>query len=173
MNCIILNLDYQPLSIVSWKRAIILMSKGKKVTVLDYHETTVKSEKESHKIPSLMVYNKYISIKKQSTPTKRKILVRDDKTCQYCSSHLGANATVDHIIPVSRFKNRIDSNTWDNLVACCKECNAKKGNKTPDEAGMKLLKKPKPFSNEWIYGKYDRKELESRLAKAFSSNNSD
>lgn len=169
MNCIVLNLDYQPLSIISWKRALVLLMKNANITVLDYHEKKVSSETNLHRIPSLVVYNKFVKIKKGSAPTKRKIMVRDDKTCQYCSTKLHSNATIDHIVPASRFKNRAESNTWENLVACCRSCNSKKGNRTPDEAGMKLISKPKPFSNEWIYGKYDRAELESRLKKAFQS----
>lgn len=169
MNCIVLNLDYRPLSIISWKRAIKLLLKNTNITVLDYHEETIDSEKDSHLIPSLVVYNKFIQIKKENSPTKRKIFLRDDRTCQYCASKLGSDATIDHIIPASRFERRADSNTWENLVACCRQCNSKKGNRTPKEAGMKLLKQPKPFGNEWIYDKYDRTELESRLKKAFQT----
>jgi 5-methylcytosine-specific restriction endonuclease McrA len=69
--------------------------------------------------------------------------MRDRYTCQYCQQVLNTgDLTLDHVIP----RSRGGETTWENLVACCNLCNNKKGNRTPDEAGMKLLRPPRPFS---------------------------
>jgi 5-methylcytosine-specific restriction endonuclease McrA len=67
--------------------------------------------------------------------SKRGVLVRDKHTCAYCTAE--AN-TIDHILP----RSRGGKNLWENLVASCGPCNRKKGNRTPEEAHMKLLIKP-------------------------------
>ena len=60
--------------------------------------------------------------------------------CAYCGSE--ENLTIDHVVPVSRFLDKSSANTWENKVCCCKKCNSKKGNRTPEEANMKMLSKP-------------------------------
>ena len=72
--------------------------------------------------------------------SKKAILLRDDYVCQYCGTRCGKNsATVDHIIPESRNGEL----SFTNCVAACEKCNiVKKRNRTPDEAGMRLLRKP-------------------------------
>jgi 5-methylcytosine-specific restriction endonuclease McrA len=70
--------------------------------------------------------------------SRKNILKRDNHRCQYCGKKT-LDITIDHIMPKSR--GGID--TWDNLVAACVRCNNRKGNRTPDEAGMKLLSKPR------------------------------
>jgi 5-methylcytosine-specific restriction endonuclease McrA len=75
-------------------------------------------------------------------PSRNLIHKRDNYTCQYCKCK--ENLTVDHVIPASRG----GGNDWSNLVSCCTLCNAKKGNRTPREAGMCLLREPKPPFNK-------------------------
>ncbi|MGB9702325.1 MAG: HNH endonuclease [Candidatus Kapaibacteriota bacterium] len=76
--------------------------------------------------------------------TRKNIMKRDGMQCQYCGKkHI--QLTVDHILP----KSRGGKDEWENLVTACYECNNKKGNRTPEEAGMKLLsipKRPNPLS---------------------------
>ena len=69
---------------------------------------------------------------------RREILRRDRHTCQYCGS--GKNLTLDHVVP----KSKGGRNDWDNLVAACNACNARKGDRTPAEAGMILRRSPRP-----------------------------
>ena len=65
-------------------------------------------------------------------------------TCQYCESKLNeSNLTIDHVIPISKFSCKKEANTWENMVACCKKCNTKKGNRLIQEVNMKLSKSPK------------------------------
>jgi len=72
--------------------------------------------------------------------SRKNIHRRDKHICQYCSVILPENqGTLDHVIP----RSRGGLNTWQNLVCCCVKCNTKKGNRTPNEANMKLLSIPK------------------------------
>jgi 5-methylcytosine-specific restriction endonuclease McrA len=143
MKTLILNVDYTPLNTVHIKRALILtIKKGAKV--LAYYDKEFKSEKGIHKIPAVILYDKYIYRPLKRSPTRYSVLSRDKMICQYCECKLdNRNATIDHVIPVSMYKNKNDANTWENMVACCRKCNTKKGDRTPHQAGMTLIKKPK------------------------------
>lgn len=145
MKCLVLNLDYTPLCIVSYKRAIVLLMKNNNMIALSYYDNKkIHSEKQQYDVPSILLYQKYVQVKYCREPSKKRILTRDLYVCQYCNINIpSGQATVDHIIPLSRFKQRKDSNKWSNLVACCRKCNTFKGNRTPEEAGMKLIRKPK------------------------------
>ena len=97
-----------------------------------------------------------------SAPTRRAVFIRDNFTCAYCGKIVkDSEVTVDHIVP----KSRGGKWEWTNLVTCCSECNQKKGSKTPEEAGMVLLYKPKKPSgfqialNRWR-NKLNREFLE-------------
>jgi 5-methylcytosine-specific restriction endonuclease McrA len=69
--------------------------------------------------------------------------MRDRYTCQYCGANgSAANLTLDHVIP----RSRGGGSSWENLTTCCHPCNNKKGNRTPEEAGMKLARAPRPFT---------------------------
>ena len=78
--------------------------------------------------------------KKEVKLTRHNIFLRDKNTCQYCGRVFDRkDLNIDHVIP----RDRGGPTTWENLVCSCIECNAKKGNRTPEEAGMKLIRKPK------------------------------
>ena len=144
MKTLILNLDFQPLSVVPAYRGLVLSLKNDNIKVLEYYDLTISSEDDIFEIPAVMLYERFVKPPKRRTISKHYVLLRDKMTCQYCSKRLDSQTvSVDHVIPVSRFRTRNDANTWDNLVACCKTCNTKKRNRSPDEAEMKLLKQPK------------------------------
>jgi len=96
----------------------------------------------THKIrvPTILICQKYNKIPmRRFSPTKHTIWERDRGTCQYTGKNVGRhNANIDHIIPVSRG----GKNTFENMVLCSKEINQMKGDKTPDEIGLKLIRKP-------------------------------
>lgn len=166
MKTLILGVDYTPLSIVSMGRGITL-SERDDVTVLKYYEEPAQSAGGPVRVPAVLLYSRYIKmVRAKDTPTKSKILLRDQYICQYCGIMLeGENATIDHVVPASRFKNRVDSNTWDNLVACCKKCNNKKGDKLPDAAGFTLRAKPKKPS----YSHLSRRVMVKKIPKEWES----
>jgi 5-methylcytosine-specific restriction endonuclease McrA len=140
---LVLNASYEPINICAARRALILVLKG----VASAEETSalaIHSARNTMRLPSVIRLLEYRRIPRQTRALSRKnILMRDRYTCQYCHRTMpSAELTLDHVIPRSRAG---DSN-WENLVACCNPCNNRKGNRTPEEAGMKLARQPRPFS---------------------------
>ena len=71
--------------------------------------------------------------------TRRNLMLRDDHQCQYCGKSPNVrDLNLDHVLP----RSRGGGDTWENLVVSCRACNLKKGRRTPDEAGMRLLRQP-------------------------------
>jgi 5-methylcytosine-specific restriction endonuclease McrA len=144
LQTLILNLDFTPMSVVSWRRGIVLSLNNKNLRVLEYYDLTVGSEYDIFEVPAVMLYQKFVKPPKRRTISKHYVLLRDKMTCQYCAKKLDElTSSVDHVIPVSRFSTKVEANTWDNLVACCKSCNTKKRNRTPQEARMSLVREPR------------------------------
>ncbi len=136
---LVLNQNYEPLNICTVRRAITLLYLGKAETVVPYDGEVYRSEKMTIQRPSVVKLFRYIRVKRREIPlTKKNILRRDNYTCQYCGTREGP-MTVDHVIP----KRLGGEDSWENLVCACLKCNNKKGDRTPEEAGMKLLRKPK------------------------------
>ena len=135
---LVLNANYSPMTVCTAKRAIILHFLDK-IDVLSNYDDKINSPSISLELPSVIKIKTYIKNSNMSVEISRKnILARDGHKCQYCGTQSKA-LTVDHVIP--KFRNGLDS--WENLVAACKNCNQIKGEKTPEEAKMPLLKKPK------------------------------
>lgn len=140
---LVLNSTYEPINVCTTRRAIVLILKGLARTE-ERHEKLYHSARNSLHVPSVIRLTDYKHIPFERKSLSRKnILLRDHYTCQYCSKVFNpADLTLDHVIP----RSKGGSSNWDNLVACCKRCNNRKGNKLPDEVGMKLLKRPQSFS---------------------------
>ena len=140
---LVLNASFEPINICAARRALVLVLKG--VASAEEHATSnVHSSRQSIKLPSVIRLLEYRRIPHQTRALSRKnILMRDRYTCQYCLKATPSGVlTLDHVIP----RSRSGETTWENLVACCHYCNNKKGNRTPEEAGMKLARTPRPFS---------------------------
>ena len=134
---LVLNSNYTPLHICATKRAICLYYLNK-VDILEYYKEAAHSPSISFQLPSVIKLKKIIKYNSMSVILNRKNIVqRDHHTCQYCGISSGPN-TVDHIIP----KERGGGDSWENLITACSPCNLKKGNKTPSEAGMTMIKQP-------------------------------
>ena len=135
---LLLNASYEPCRLITGKRALTLLTKGKATVELP---TNIQVYPGIY-LPSvirLRVY-KHIPIRLQVV-TRKNIYLRDGNTCQYCGRKLSGNElTLDHIIP----KSRGGRNSWDNMVSCCQDCNRRKDDRTPEEAGMPLLHRPLP-----------------------------
>ena len=135
---LVLNANYSPMTVCTAKRAITLHFLDK-IDVLSNYDDKINSPSISLELPSVIKIKTYIKNSNMSVEISRKnILLRDGYKCQYCGVQSKA-LTVDHVIP--KFRNGLDS--WENLVAACKNCNQIKGEKTPEEAKMPLLKRPK------------------------------
>ena len=140
---LVLNASYEPINVCAARRALVLVLKG--VAAAEEHANPlVHSSRTAIRLPSVIRLLEYRRIPHQTRALSRKnILMRDRYTCQYCLKVLpSSELTLDHVIP----RSRAGETTWENLVACCHPCNNKKGNRTPDEAGMKLARQPRPFS---------------------------
>ncbi len=135
-----LNASYEPLNIASWRRAVILLLKGKAEQV----EHNGKFLCPGVPLPTVIRLRHYIQVPYKEIPlTRRNVLYRDGHCCQYCG-YTGEGLTLDHVIP----RSRGGGDTWENLITACVRCNVRKGSRTPEEAGMVLSHPPrKPYSS--------------------------
>ena len=145
---LILNASYLPLGVCTSKRAICLFFLNK-VDILMNYEDYIYSPSTRLKVPSVIKLKKYVNFNSLDVVLNRKnLLLRDNSCCQYCSST--KNLTIDHIIP----KQKGGKDTWQNLIIACSSCNAKKGNRTPFEANMKLMKEAKKPNRFMYYNQF-------------------
>ncbi|MEK7818575.1 MAG: HNH endonuclease [Bacteroidota bacterium] len=133
-----LNQNYEPLSICNVKKAVVLLLLDKAEVVLTSETRVLRSISRIIPLPSVVRLSMYIRLPyKKIILSRKNILRRDNHQCQYCGkSH--SVLTVDHILP----KSRSGEETWENLVCACVGCNNHKGDRTPDEARMHLLRRP-------------------------------
>jgi len=140
-HTLLLNATYEPLQIVSWKRAVRMLFQDKVEVIEEYHNE-VRSVSISIRIPSVIRLLHYVRVHRNHRTVKlsrSNLFLRDKYRCQYCGRQLPASElTCDHLVPVSRGGRK----TWENVVTCCVPCNRRKGNRTPRESGLKLLKQP-------------------------------
>jgi len=140
---LVLNASYEPINVCAARRAIILVLKG--VAMMEEADgNCLHAARIAIRIPSVIRLLEYRRIPHQTRSLSRKnILMRDRYTCQYCHRTLpSGELTLDHVVP----RARAGESAWENLVACCNPCNNRKGSRTPEEAGMKLARQPRPFS---------------------------
>lgn len=135
---LVLNSNYEPLNVCNMRRAISLLLLGKAEVIMD-RESPLQTVRGDVPAPSVLKMRYQVRRPMpQLRLSRHSVLARDNYTCQYCGVR-GRELTIDHVIP--RWAG--GPHTWDNLVACCRKCNLKKGDKTPQQAHMKLAKKPK------------------------------
>lgn len=138
---LLLNATYEPLAVLSLPRAIKLLLKGRVEPVAE-ERITVASASRTLTVPTVLRLKVYVRVPHRHTPawTRRGLFARDGHTCAYCGRRVSARElTVDHVIPVSQGGRA----TWGNTVTACARCNQRKADRTPHEAGMKLLIEPK------------------------------
>jgi len=137
-NVLLLNQNYEPLSVCPARRAIVLMFQGKAEMIEAADGLKVHTVSRSYALPSVVRLWQYRRVPfKRIMLTRKNIITRDGHRCQYCGVTKGP-MTVDHFIP----KTRGGSDTWENMVCACIKCNNKKGDRMLREAGMTLLKRP-------------------------------
>ena len=136
---LVLNAGYEPLSLVSVRRAIVLLLR-EKAELLEATQQMLYSANRTIPEPLVIRLVHYVRLPhRRVPPTRVAIMLRDAYMCQYCGEKPGQlHLTVDHIVP----RSRGGGHTWTNLVTACKRCNQRKGNQTVDEAGMWPLRKP-------------------------------
>jgi 5-methylcytosine-specific restriction endonuclease McrA len=140
---LVLNASYEPINITPVRRAVVLVLKGV-ATTEEEDGSYVHAARIAFRVPSVIRLREFRRIPFQSRALSRKnILLRDRSTCQFCGRVMPTGElTLDHVIPRSRGGHT----DWDNLVACCHSCNNRKGDRTPEEAGLNLMRSPRPFT---------------------------
>ena len=141
--CLVLNASYEAIHVASARRALTMVFKGAAV-VEEVSAYTVRTARINVPVPSVIRLMKYRRVPRLNRTVSRKgIMLRDRNTCQYCRAELPPRSlTLDHVTP----RSRAGTSTWENLVACCFACNNKKGDRTPQEAGMVLARQPRQIS---------------------------
>lgn len=138
---LVLNASYEPLNVVSVRRAIVLLLK-EKAELLEAAEAQIRSERMTFRRPLVIRLVMYVKIPRRllTLPlTRRNVLKRDNYTCQYCGERMDkSDLTLDHVVP----RSRGGQHSWENLVTACAPCNRRKGDNLPGEIGLKLLRNP-------------------------------
>ena len=145
MSCLALNASFEPLTIVPTRRAVRLVL-DRKAEILEVDgEKSFRSAGSRLPCPSVIRLVRYVHVPRRfrRQVTNTFLFARDDYCCQYCGRHRSELRgrqflTRDHIVPISRG----GTNAWDNVVTSCSPCNNRKGNRVPEEAGMRLLTEP-------------------------------
>ncbi|MDR5699725.1 HNH endonuclease [Agromyces aerolatus] len=146
MRTLVLNAGYEPLAVVSFKRALLLVMHQKATVILRDEAHPVIGTSGTWDRPSVIVLTRYVRPPRlQHVPVSRRgVLRRDEHRCAYCAA---SAATIDHVLP----RSRGGRDTWENLVACCLRCNNVKGDHTPAEMGWQLRFTPRmPRGRDWV-----------------------
>ena len=136
---LVLNQSYEPISICSARKAIVLVMLNKAELITQRENRFFRSVSTKLPQPSIIKLSRYVRVPFNNIePSRRNVLRRDEHRCQYCGKK-SLELTIDHILP----RSRGGADSWENLITACIRCNNRKGNRTPEEAGMPLLSKPK------------------------------
>lgn len=161
---LVLNKVWIPIRVITVKRALKLLFADRASTILadDYSvynwaawaakdakddEPGIQTAYRRIRVPEVIVLLRYDKVhRKNIRLTKKNIYIRDRYKCQYTGKQMShKDADIDHVVP----RSHGGKNSWDNLVVCSRAINREKGDRTPEEAGLKLIKKPtKPNSDQ-------------------------
>ena len=138
---LVLNASYEPLNITTWRRALVMVLKGKAEGLEHDSSRWIRGDTM---LPTVIRLRQYVRVPYKQLPlTRRNLFHRDGHRCQYCGSSAD-QLSIDHVVPRSR--GGLD--TWENVTTACLPCNVRKGNRTPREASMTLMGKPhRPLSS--------------------------
>lgn len=145
-RALVLNATYEPLSIVSARRAVCLLLQEKAEIVEAEAAAVIRSESLTIPIPAVVRLRYMVKAPRRrvAAVSRRAVFARDEYRCQYCGSRADS---IDHIVP----RSRGGTDVWDNLAAACRPCNTRKRDRTPDEAGMRLLRPCRaPRATAWV-----------------------
>ncbi len=148
-HTLLLNAGFEPLRVVSWQRAFILIFQGK-VEILEEYALSVSTVTTKFKVPAVIKLRRWVNLKRKSPVirfSRSNVYLRDDYRCQYCQKKCQERElTMDHVKPVVKGGKK----TWENIVSACMKCNQKKGDRTPEEVGLKLH--TRPIVPTWLPG---------------------
>jgi 5-methylcytosine-specific restriction endonuclease McrA len=144
-RALLLNASFEPLCVVSVRRAVVLILKDK-AELVARNGAELHSERTVMAVPSVvrLVHFVRVPYRNRVPLSRRAVFARDGHRCQYCS-HAAEN--IDHVVP----RSRGGEHAWENVVASCRSCNARKEDRTLAEAGLRLRRNPvAPHASLWL-----------------------
>ena len=163
-HVLLLNADHAPLKVLRWERAVELVLDGKAVTVAPYEGRFVRSASLAIPWPAVVALRRYTHVRGRVRFSSRNVQARDAWTCQYCGRRPVLDdgrpdreaLTLDHVVPRAQAKHGavylpwsrrwVNVTCWENAATSCggpRGCNARKGDRTPEQAGMPLRAFPR------------------------------
>lgn len=144
-RALVLNATYEPLSIVPIRRAVCLVLDDK-AELVESDDGVLRSARLT--VPSPAVIRLRYMVKaprrREAALSRRAVFARDEYRCQYCGRRADS---IDHVVP----RSRGGADVWENLAAACRSCNTSKRDRTPDEAGMRLMRPCRaPRAAAWV-----------------------
>lgn len=135
-HALVLNASFEPLCVVSGRRAVVLLLSAKAVTV-EAGDTIMHSERSAVPVPVVLRLTRFVKVPyAASVPlSRRAVFARDGGSCQYCSAPA---TSLDHVVP----RSRGGSHTWENIVSACGRCNHVKGDRSVADLGWRLRRAP-------------------------------
>lgn len=147
---LVLNATYEPLSVVSGRRAVVLVLDQKADTV-HATSTVLRSERLSLRLPSVVRLRHYVNVPRdrRAALSRRGVFARDGHRCQYCGDHADS---IDHVVP----RSRGGEHSWENVVAACSPCNTAKRDRLLEHTAMHLVHTPRqPRTSAWVAASVD------------------
>lgn len=144
-RALVLNTTYEPLSIVTSRRAVVLVV-NHKADIVEAQDGVWRAERVSVRVPSVVRLRSYVRVPylRRVPLTRAAVFARDGHRCQYCGH--GAEC-LDHIVPRSKGGTHV----WENVVACCRPCNVRKADHLLFETPMSLARLPRvPRRHDWV-----------------------
>ena len=144
-RALLLNASHEPLCVVPMRRAVVLVLK-EKAEIVARNGAELHSERMTLPVPSVIRLNHYVRVpyRNRVPLSRRAVFARDGHKCQYCNR---AAENIDHVMP----RSRGGPHAWDNVVASCRSCNARKEDRLPAEAGLTLKHPPRePHADLWV-----------------------
>jgi 5-methylcytosine-specific restriction endonuclease McrA len=137
---LVLNASYEPLNVTTVRRAHVLVFKGK-AEVIEQLEKGLHSATDTYAWPHVIRLVQYVRVPRsvQRKISRRALFARDGWRCMYCGT-TGGRLTLDHVVP----RSRGGESSWENVVTSCAPCNLRKGDRLLEEAGLVLLRLPRP-----------------------------
>lgn len=142
---LLLNASFEPLCVVSIRRAVVLVLK-EKAEVVARNGAEIHAERLSIPVPSVIRLTHFVRVPHRNRVplSRRAVFARDGHRCQYCNR---AAENIDHVVP----RSRGGTHSWENVVASCRACNSRKEDRLPSEVGFRLHRPPKaPHSSLWL-----------------------
>lgn len=144
VDALVLNATYEPLCVVSQRRALVLVLLAKAVPI-EFSDAVYHSERRTVALPAVVRLVRYVKVPYRATIplTRKAVFARDGGRCVYCS---GTATSLDHVVPRSRGGEHV----WENVVSCCGRCNHAKADRHIAELGWRLRSVPRaPTGSAW------------------------